>query len=83
MAREDRRAAAAPRHLPPRRVEIERGVAGPAGGPPPYVAVGRLIFDSLDALGAAWDARGGEIVADVPRYTNARPVVQVSEVVPP
>jgi uncharacterized protein (TIGR02118 family) len=65
------------------RVEIERGVAGYAGGPAPYVAVGHLLFDSLASLGAAWDARGGEVVADVPNYTNASPVVQISEIVPP
>jgi uncharacterized protein (TIGR02118 family) len=64
------------------RVENERGVAGYAGGPAPYVAVGHLLFDSLAALGAAWDARGGELLADVPNYTNAQPVVQISEVVP-
>ena len=64
-----------------RRVEIERGVAGFAGGPAPYVSVGHLIFDSMDALGAAWAVGGDAIVADVPNYTNAQPVVQISEVV--
>jgi uncharacterized protein (TIGR02118 family) len=63
------------------RVEIDRGVAGYGGGPAPYVAVGHLFFDSMDALQTAWAAGGGEIVADVPRYTNAQPVVQISEIV--
>jgi uncharacterized protein (TIGR02118 family) len=64
------------------RVEIERGMAGYGGGPSPYVAVGHLLFDSADTLGAAGDARGGDVVADVPNYTNAQPVVQISEIVP-
>ena len=65
-----------------RKVEIDRGVAGYAGGPAPYVAVGHLFFDSLDALQSAWDARGHDVVADVPKYTNAPPIVQISEIVP-
>jgi uncharacterized protein (TIGR02118 family) len=63
-------------------VEIERGVAGYGGGPAPYVAVGHLLFPSLDVLQAAWRQAGDAIVADVPRYTNAPPVVQISEIVP-
>ena len=65
-----------------RRVEIEQGVAGFGGGPAPYVAVGHLLFDSLGALQAAWDARGGDVVADLPRFTTIQPVVQISEIVP-
>ena len=64
------------------RVEIDRGVAGYGGGPAPYIAVGHLIFDSMESLQAAWGVGGNEIVADVPRYTNAQPVVQISEVMP-
>ncbi len=61
-------------------VQIDRGVAGYAGGPAPYVAVGHLLFNSLEALDRAWREHGAEIVADVPRYTNAQPVIQISEV---
>lgn len=64
-----------------RAIEIERGVAGYGGGPAPYAAVGHLLFDSLEVLGAAWSERGDEIVADVPKYTDVQPVVQISEVV--
>jgi uncharacterized protein (TIGR02118 family) len=45
------------------------------------VAVGHLLFDSMESFQRAWDARGGEVVADVPKYTNAQPVVQISEIV--
>jgi uncharacterized protein (TIGR02118 family) len=61
-------------------VEIEKGVAGFGGGPAPYVAVGHLCFDSMEEFQKAWSAHGDEIVADIPRYTNAQPVVQISEV---
>jgi uncharacterized protein (TIGR02118 family) len=65
-----------------RQFEIERGVAGFGGGPAPYVAVGHLLFDSMESFQAAWNARGGDIVADIPKYTNGQPVVQISEIVP-
>lgn len=63
------------------RVEIDRGIAGFGGGPAPYVAVGHLLFDSLQSLQAAWDAGGGDVVADLPRFTTIQPVVQISEIV--
>ena len=63
-------------------VEIERGVAGYGGGPAPYVAVGHLLFDSMESFQSAWATRGDDVVADVPKYTNAQPVVQISEIVP-
>ena len=65
-----------------RRVEIERGVAGYGGAPAPYVAVGHLLFDSMETLGSAWAAGGDDVVADVPRFTSVQPVVQISEIVP-
>ena len=62
-----------------RKLEFERGVSTLGGGPAPYVAVGHLLFDSLESFNAAWEARGAQVVADVPKYTNAAPVVQISE----
>ncbi len=62
-------------------VEIERGVAGLGGSPPLYVAVGHLVFDSLEDFERGWAAHGEAIVADVPRYTTAQPLVQISEIV--
>ena len=48
--------------------------------PPAYVAIGHLWFDSMDACQAALDAHGAEIMADIPKYTNIEPVIQISEV---
>lgn len=64
------------------RAEIERGVAGYGGAPAPYVAVGHLRFPSMEVLESAWAQAGAAVVADVPRYTDAQPVVQISEIVP-
>ncbi len=65
-----------------RRLEIDRGVAGYGGGPAPYLAVGHLLFDSLDTLQSAWEAAGAELVAELPKFTSVQPVVQISEIVP-
>ncbi len=56
--------------------EIDRGVDGP------YVAAVHFRFDSAEALGAAMSAPGtGDVLADVPNYTNITPVMQTSEIV--
>ena len=34
----------------------------------------------MDAFQAALDAHGAEIMADIPKYTNIEPVIQISEV---
>lgn len=61
---------------------VEKGLAGGApGAAPTYVAACSLVCDSLEAFQAAMQQHGAEIMADIPNYTDAQPVVQVSEVV--
>jgi uncharacterized protein (TIGR02118 family) len=56
--------------------EIDKGVNGP------YVAAVHLFFESMDAFQAAMASEGtGAIMADVANYTNAQPVMQISEIV--
>jgi uncharacterized protein (TIGR02118 family) len=58
------------------RFEIDKGVDGP------YLAVGHIFFDSLEAMQQALARPGGaELTADVPNYTTVTPVAQTSEVV--
>jgi uncharacterized protein (TIGR02118 family) len=60
---------------------VEAGLAGGApGSPPAYAAVGALLVNSLEAFGAAMATHGGEILGDVPNYTDAQPTLMVSEV---
>jgi len=57
------------------RIEVDQAVNGP------YVAAGHLYFDSMEALGAAMGSpTAGEAMADVPNFTNATPVMQVSQI---
>lgn len=60
---------------------IEKGLAGGAPGTPAtYIAMGHLFFDSLDAFLTAFGPHAGAIAADIPNYTNVKPIVQISEV---
>jgi uncharacterized protein (TIGR02118 family) len=47
----------------------------------PYIAMGHLFCDSVDAFQAGFGPHSKEILGDIPNYTNQTPVIQMSEVV--
>lgn len=47
---------------------------------PPFVAVGHLMFRSVEDLQKPLHAHGPEPMADLPNYTSIQPLIQVSEV---
>ena len=60
---------------------VDQGIAGGSpGSTPPYLVICHLFFESVDAFQLAFATHGDAIVADVPNYTNAAPILQVSEV---
>lgn len=60
---------------------VEQGLGGgQQGSPAVYVAMGHLLFDSVEAFQRAWAPHAEAIVGDVPNYTNTQPTIQVSEV---
>lgn len=62
-------------------VAAEQGISGGTpGAPAPYVAVGHLMFDSIDAFQAAFAPHSEAIMADVANYTNVQPIIQIAEV---
>jgi len=64
-----------------KKVAVEQGLAGGTpDAPPTYVAMGHLYFDSVAAFEAAFAPHAATIMADIPNYTNAKPVIQISEV---
>ncbi len=64
-----------------RSIAAEKGVGGAEpGSKPTYIAIGHLTFDSVEAFGKAFGPHAQEILADIPNYTNVKPVVQISEV---
>jgi uncharacterized protein (TIGR02118 family) len=42
--------------------------------------MGHLLFDSVEAFQAAFGPNAQAISADIPNYTDIRPVIQISEV---
>ena len=61
-------------------VAVEHGIAGMTpGSAAPYLAIGQLQFDSLEAFHSAFGPHAQEIMDDVPNYTNIQPVIQISE----
>jgi len=64
-----------------KNVEVDQGVAGGApGAPAPYIAIGHLYFDSVDAFHAAFALHAQAIMADIPNYTNSQPTIQISNI---
>ena len=60
--------------------EIDRAVAGgQPGEQPSFMAAGHLYFDSVAAFEAAFGPHTGQIMADVPNYTNIQPQIIISE----
>jgi uncharacterized protein (TIGR02118 family) len=53
---------------------------GQPGQPAPYVCVGSLNFESVEAFQAAFGPHMAEIMGDIPNYTKIAPVIQISEI---
>ena len=64
-----------------RGVCVEQGVSGgQADSSPAYVAMGHLLFDSVEDFQASFGPHAPAIVGDIPNYTNSQPTIQISEV---
>jgi uncharacterized protein (TIGR02118 family) len=62
-------------------MEVEQGLSGGAPGAPiTYHVICQLTFDSAEAFQAALAPHADTIMADIPKYTNLQPVIQISEV---
>lgn len=62
-------------------IAVEQGVSGGApGSNPPFVALGHILMDSLEALQSAFAPHVPTFMADIPNYTRIEPVIQISEV---
>lgn len=60
---------------------VERALDGAgAAANAPYIAMGHLFCDSVDAFQAGFGPHTQEIMGDIPNYTNQKPVIQISEV---
>ncbi|HWA33741.1 MAG TPA: EthD family reductase [Cyclobacteriaceae bacterium] len=63
-------------------IEIDKGIAGGApDAPATYAAIGYLYFDSVESYRTSISPHIDKIRADIPKFTNITPVIQISEVV--
>jgi uncharacterized protein (TIGR02118 family) len=65
-----------------RSYTVDKGLSGGAPGQPPtYVGMCHIFCDSVEAFQAGFGPHAGEILGDIPNYTDLQPVIQISEVV--
>ena len=65
-----------------REIGIEKGLAGgEPNTPAPFVCIGYLKFDSVEAFQGAFGPHAETIMADLPNYTDIAPTIQISEIV--
>jgi uncharacterized protein (TIGR02118 family) len=64
------------------KMEWMRGVATPDGREPDYEVITLLTFGSREQFEAALASSGGEILGDIPKFTNVQALVQVNQPVP-
>jgi uncharacterized protein (TIGR02118 family) len=61
---------------------VDKGLAGATpDAPAPYVAMCHIFCDSVEAFLGGFGPHVKEIMADIPKYTDLSPVIQISEVV--
>ncbi|MEZ5900061.1 MAG: EthD family reductase [Hyphomicrobium sp.] len=61
---------------------VDKGIAGGApGAPPTYIGMCHIFCDSVEAFQAGFGPNAGDILADIKNYTDATPVIQISDVV--
>ena len=61
-------------------LSIDRCVSSLGGAPSPYACIAQLLFRDEAALQALLSQHGGEILADIPNYTDAAASMVVSAV---
>ena len=62
-------------------VTVEQGIEGDEpGSPAPYVALGHLLFESVDTFRRSFEAHAQAILGDARNYTNTQPKIQISEI---
>lgn len=62
-------------------VSVERGLSGEIpGSDPTYTAMCNYLFDSIEDFLEAFTAHAATLQADMPNYTDIKPIIQFSEV---
>jgi len=62
------------------KTEVDSGISGGGGQPPPYICVGQLYFEAKDGYDRAVAEVGSIIRGDIPNFTDVKPIRQISEI---
>jgi len=61
---------------------VDKGLCGEApDAPATYVAMCHIFCDSAETFQSGFGPHAEEIMADIPKYTDLSPVIQISEVI--
>lgn len=62
-------------------VAVDEGLAGAIpGAPPTYIAMGHILYDTVEEFQKVFAEHGQALLADIPNFTNTQPVIQISEI---
>ncbi|MEH6652375.1 MAG: EthD family reductase [Motiliproteus sp.] len=60
---------------------VDSGVSGGFPGvEAPFIAMGHMLFDSVEAFQDSFGPQAETIMGDLPNFTNTQPLIQISEV---
>jgi len=62
------------------KTEVDQGISGGSGQSAPYICVGHLYFDSKDGYDRGVAQVGTVLRGDIPHFTDAKPIRQISEI---
>jgi uncharacterized protein (TIGR02118 family) len=62
------------------RIEVDRPLESHEGTRSPFFAIGYLYFPSLKHFQDAYKSVGKEVIADITKYTDVSPMIQVGEI---
>jgi uncharacterized protein (TIGR02118 family) len=63
------------------KTEVDKSVGTPAGGPSvPFIAVGHMIFDTMEGMQKGIQAHDPDLAADLVNFTDIQPKFQISEI---
>ncbi|GAB6905905.1 conserved hypothetical protein [Desulfosarcina cetonica] len=64
-----------------KKADVDQGLSGAEPGSQAiYLAMCHLYFESVEEFQNAFGPNVGELLADIPNFTNTQPVIQISEV---
>ena len=63
------------------KIEVDKPLESPGRDQSPFFAIGYLYFSSLVDFRKAYVSAGAQVIADIARYTDVIPMIQVGETI--